>query len=331
MRNNLKFKKIKNIVFIGANETLERLISINKKYKIKSLVITSKDQKKILKGNFPYFVFEKINIKFKNFIKKNININETLFISLSSRWIFKKNDIKNFFKNQIVNFHPSRLPMDSGGGGFSWRIINNDRISNLLIHQVSEKIDSGPVIYNETEIFPHHCRIPQDYYNFQNANIPNFYENFIKKVIRGYDFKLIQQPRYLKTYFPRLDSNVNSWIDWSMNDINLFNFINAFDDPYDGAKTKINNLSVSIKKVHLHGGEVLDHQFFSGLIIRKESKFIVVATGYSSVLLIEEVLNKSKINIINKLKLGDRFNTPHKLIDKTLKERVYFGPKGKIK
>lgn len=330
MKNFFQLNKLKNIVFIGANQSLETLIKINSKLNINSFIATSKDQKKMMNINHPYVVFDSININFKNYIKKNMNINETLFISLSSRWIFKKKDINNFFKKQLINFHPSRLPIDSGGGGYTWRIINNDRISNLLIHQINEKIDDGPIIFYETRIFPHSCKIPQDYFNFENNNIKSFYEKFIKYILKGHRFKLIQQPAYLKTYFPRLDSSINSWIDWSIKDVSLINFINAFDNPYSGAKTKINNISVVIKKAHLHGGEVLNHEYFSGLIIRKEKNFIVVATGYSSVLLIEEVLDRSKNNIVSKLKLGDRFHTPSNLINKSLKERVYFNSRGKI-
>ena len=54
----------------------------------------------------------------------------TLFVSLGARFIFKKDLIKNFFKHNLVNFHSSRLPLDRAGGGFSWRIMREDRIEN---------------------------------------------------------------------------------------------------------------------------------------------------------------------------------------------------------
>ena len=75
------------------------------------------------------------------------------------------------------------------------------------------------------------------------------------------------------TYYPRLNSKKDSWIDWNMNSKELERFIDAFDDPYFGAKTKINNKIVKLKKVQLHGGEVIPHNFMSGLIIRNDKNW----------------------------------------------------------
>ena len=51
---------------------------------------------------------------------------------MGARYIFKKNTIDNFFFNNLVNFHGTRLPLDSGGGGYSWNIMREDRIDNQL-------------------------------------------------------------------------------------------------------------------------------------------------------------------------------------------------------
>ena len=48
----------------------------------------------------------------------------TIFISLGARYIFKKDTIENFFLNNLVNFRGTRLPLDAGGGGFSWKIMS---------------------------------------------------------------------------------------------------------------------------------------------------------------------------------------------------------------
>ena len=53
-----------------------------------------------------------------------------------------------------------QLPLDQGGGGFSWNILREDRISNQLVHLVDENIDTGPIIYNRLSLFPkdvRHC------------------------------------------------------------------------------------------------------------------------------------------------------------------------------
>ena len=77
---------------------------------------------------FIIFRKQKINNDFKKLINKICDPKKTLFISYSSRWIFNKDDIKNIFTGNIINFHNSRLPLDAGGGGYTWRIMKNDRI-----------------------------------------------------------------------------------------------------------------------------------------------------------------------------------------------------------
>ena len=90
--------------------------------------------------------------------------------------------IENFFLNNLVNFHGTRLPLDSGGGGFSWKIMREDRIDNQLVHVVDEGIDSGPIIDNHLSLFPKQCQIPKDYEIFRLKKFIQFYSKFIKKV-----------------------------------------------------------------------------------------------------------------------------------------------------
>ena len=66
---------------------------------------------------------------------------------------------------------------------------------------------------------------------------------------------------------------------------------------------------VYIKKVQLHGGEVQNHPFMSGLIFRHEKKWIVVSSPDQNSIIIEKVLDKDGNNIIHDLKEGDRFYT----------------------
>ena len=46
-------------------------------------------------------------------------------------FIFEKKIIE-FFKDNLINYFPSRLPYDQGRGGFSWHILREDRILNNL-------------------------------------------------------------------------------------------------------------------------------------------------------------------------------------------------------
>ena len=64
--------------------------------------------------------------KFKKFIKR-IQVLKILFLLVLVPDIFlKKILLKNFFQNNLVNFHGTRLPLDAGGGGFF--LENNEKI-----------------------------------------------------------------------------------------------------------------------------------------------------------------------------------------------------------
>ena len=135
--NNFYIEKIECIVFIGYSDIFEDLLTINKKLNIPTKIISSTDQSTDLR--LDHIVFDTVDSNFYDYIQNNFNIKNTLFISLGSRLIFNSKVI-SFLNGNLVNFHGSRLPYDSGGGGFSWRIMRQDRIDNQLVHLVNEGI-----------------------------------------------------------------------------------------------------------------------------------------------------------------------------------------------
>ncbi|MDA8533308.1 hypothetical protein N9K34_03865 [Candidatus Pelagibacter bacterium] len=307
--NKFYLNNLETIVFLGYKPIHENLIKINKKLKIKSVVITAK--KKVISNNdIRYYNKSKPDKSFEKLIISNCDPKNTLFISLSSRWLFKKDLIDNLFKKNIINFHNARLPMDAGGGGYSWRIMRNDRICHFLAHVIDTQIDTGPIVAEQSLVFPSECRTPLDFENYENQNFLNFYENIIKKLKSQKSFSLSNQQKSLRRYNPRINTKVNGWINWDTSSYDLVNFINAFDEPYMGASTFIKNKQrVYIKKVQLHGGEVQNHPFMSGLIFRHEKKWIVVSSPDQNSIIVEKVLDKNGKNIIHDLKEGDRFYT----------------------
>ena len=189
--------------------------------------------------------------------------------------------------------------------------------------------DGGPIIFNEKSLFPSSCKIPKDYYDYYTKELIKFYEKFIEKILKGDSFLLKYQTDYLSRYNPRLVSDIHGWIDWSLSSLNLVRFVNAFDDPYKGSLTLINNKKVRIKKIHLHGGETPNHPYTAGIISRNDKKWIVVCTtSERHMVLIEEVLDIKGKNIVNTLKVGDRFFTPFEKLEEAKKIRAKFNPTG---
>ena len=332
-KNHFYIQNLKSVVFLGKSEIFPELIKINKKLKLDTLVITSTHQSKLIKNEIQYKIFDKLDINFKKFVNRKVNVKNSIFISLGARYIFKKTLIENLFLNNLVNFHGSRLPLDSGGAYLSWLIMRQDRINNELVHLVDEGIDTGPIIDNKLSLFPRECQISADFQSYKLKQFLNFYLNFLKKIKDGNHLKLKHQTNYLARYNPRLNTVKDGLIDWNLDSYDLFNFINAFDEPFKGASTFLNKGNLGklyIRKVHLHGGDTPNHPFMSGIISRHDKDWIVVSTRSKHMLLIEEVLNEKGVNILSNLKVGDRFFTPYKELEKSKMKRTIYNSKGLV-
>ena len=332
IKNNQFFvKNLNTAVFIGESDALNELIKINNSLNLKTIVITSSHQSKKIDKKINYKIFDKLNLSFKNYIKKSCKIENSIFMGIGARFIFKKETINNFFNNNLVNFHDTRLPLDAGGGGFSWKIMREDRIDNQLVHLVDEGLDTGAIIDNKVSLFPRNCRIPADFDKYRIEKFIIFYENFIRKIFEGKSFNMKPQLKNIGRYNPRLNSETDGLINWDLDSYDLFNFINAFDDPYCGASTYLNNGKFGklfLKKVHLHGGDSSNHPFMSGIVSRHDNDWIVVSTKSKHMLLVEEVLNRNGKNILNKIKVGDRFFTPVNEISESKRNRTFFNSRG---
>tara|TARA_B100001173_G_scaffold195220_1_gene168322 strand:+ start:3087 stop:4097 length:1011 start_codon:yes stop_codon:yes gene_type:complete len=333
MIKNNKFyvENLNTVVFLGQNNSFSKLIEVNNSLKLNTLIITSSHQSKLIDKKIDYKIFDKLDDKFKNFINKNVKVKNTIFVSLGARYIFKKNTIENFFSNNLVNFHSTRLPLDAGGAELSWTIMREDRINNQLVHLIEEGIDSGPIIDNHSSLFPKQCQIPNDFMVYKLEKFIEFYSEFLKKVKDGKSFDLKPQVNYLGRYNPRLNTEIDGLINWDLDSYDLFNFINAFDEPYKGASTFLNNGNFGklyLKKIHLHGGDSSNHPYMSGIVSRHDKNWIVVSTKSKHMLLIEEVLDKRGNNVIKDIKVGDRFYTPYKELEKSKKTKTIFNSKG---
>ena len=178
--NNFFIENLDTVVFLGQSDVFLKLIEVNNSLKLNTFIITSSHQSKLIDKKIDYKTFDKLDDKFKNYINKNTKIKNTLFISVGARYIFKKDTIENFFLNNLVNFHGTRLPLDAGGGNFSWKIMREDRIDNQLVYLVNEGLDTGPIIDNSLSLFPKYCQIPIEFENYRLKKFVEFYSKFFR-------------------------------------------------------------------------------------------------------------------------------------------------------
>lgn len=320
INNAFGIKTLKHIVLMGAFEKFEEMVSFNHSHNIRTTIITSPAQENSIKVNqeTPIHVFECLDEIFYEFVQANFDVDQTLFISFRGRWPYTEEIIHNFLAGNLINFHGTRLPLDAGGGGFSWMIMRGDRIASQLVHLIDEGLDTGDVLMDEQQIFPRTCILPIDYETFYREGLFEFYTRFIAKLLTGEFLQTRPQTSYLGRFNPRLNTDTHAFIDWDTDALSLWRFITAFDDPYPGASTFWNNQRVQLKHVHMHGGETPSHPFMRGLVMRHHGDWLVVASAHHEALLVEQVLGKNGNNIINEIKAGDRFYTPRSILDNAL-------------
>ena len=66
------------------------------------------------------------------------------------------------------------------------------------------------------------------------------------------------QPEYLGLYLPKLNTLKNGFIDWNKSSSEIYRFICAFDDPYQGVfLNRIIKKKIFLKDVFLQSGMLL--------------------------------------------------------------------------
>jgi len=244
---------------------------------------------------------------------------------MSSPWIFK-NKMINKIKALILNSHGTRLPQYRGGASFSWELMNRVRFGFNNLYKLDDKIDTGQILTYKEFLYPVGLRTPKNYFDYYKKNQISFLKEELGKLFDSkQSYKPKSQINYLSSYFPRLNSKIHGWIDWSLNFEDLSYFINAFDDPFEGCKTYYKKKQVKIKSTSINYEDSKFNSYKAGIIYRKGPSWVCAAANGGSII-IEKVLYKNK-NILPDLKIGERLFTPIKYVE-LKKKRVFYTPMG---
>ena len=302
------------------------------------LVVTSpRHSEEYLKGGLR-LVDELNKLSVKHIITKDISSNEinkflgdlsdAFCLSIGAAWIFKKDVLTELFKGRLFNLHGTRLPQNRGGGGFSWQILLGNRLGFCQLHLVDSGVDTGNLVKTKEFLFPASCRIPLDYQSIQFDENLKFVTGFFEEIWqKEITIETTKQLEYFSSYWPRLSTEEQAWIDWSENIISLERFICAFDKPYEGSKTLLNSKKVFIRSAMSDFGDQRFHSFQTGIIFRKSSNWLMVAAN-GGTLIVEELLDDNGLDLIRECRVGDRFFTPTSYLDSRY-DRVVYTPEGK--
>lgn len=254
------------------------------------------------------------------------DVSATLTLSVGASWLFTPAIITSVFHDRLFNVHGTRLPQNRGGGGFSWQILSGNRFGFCAVHRVDAGIDTGDIVFSEEFLYPAPCRIPADYQAYYVARTTACLSGLLASVRRqARACPVLSQPEYLSSYWPRLHTPTQAWIDWTWPAAAIERFICAFDDPYPGAQTQWRDRTVSLKKASLNLQDGHFHPFQAGLVYRVGPGWMCVAL-HGAALVVEDVTESGEA-VLSQVKVGDRFHTPPDQLEQAAR-RVSYGPGG---
>lgn len=332
----MRFSNIDKYILLGGEILLPELaLELRQMGKNVLVVISPRDSKSLVasadcqldefleKNHFEYFVSDDVN-KDSNVISE-IN-SGVIGLSIGAAWIFRK-EIIDQFAGKLLNIHGAKLPHDRGGGGFSWRILRDNRRGFSLIHQVDTGIDSGPIVKYKEFIYPHWCRVPRDFEQVILEKNQELIRQFIKEVDQGEEFTCMDQPEYLSIYWPRLSTEHHGYVDWSWSLKDIERFICAFDEPYKGASTFVNGKRVFLKNSFVDFSDGVFHPFQNGIVYRKSDNVLFVSTKEGA-LAVRRVSDEYGEDIAFEINVGDRFYTPFDVLVNAMQYRARYTPHG---
>ena len=258
----------------------------------------------------------------------------TVGIGVGEAYTFNKETI-DLFKGRLFDFMVIRLPQYRGGAHFTWQILRRDRIGCWNIQLINEEMipgvyDSGEILRTREYTIPQWARIPQDYFKIANEEALRLFIEFMDEIQEGKEFELNRLEENISSYFPRLYTLKHGFINWSWDTDDIEAFICAFDEPYAGASTFLNEKRVFLKRCQTEYGEGRFPPFMSGLVYRifNESVFIATKDG---ALIVRSVMDEKGNNIVKELKVGQRFYTPHKYLEEAMLFNAEYDTEGLMK
>ena len=334
----MNFGKVSQYILFGGGQLLCQIAKQLKSGLCSVYVVTSERHSiepiTLSESSMPFIDFlqnEHINCIISKNISQDSNVTNkitenTIGISFGAAWIFRKQFIDRF-NGRLLNCHGARLPQDRGAGGFSWRILRDERIGVSLIHQIDPGVDTGNIILFEEYTYPHSCRYPIDYQGYSIKQYQKLLTIFFAHVEDGKSFECVTQQEYFSSYWPRLATDIHGYIDWSWMLKDIERFICAFDNPYNGSSTFLNGEKVRLKKCYSSFNDGIFHPFQKGFIYRISEDTIFVATEQGT-LLVNSVLDENGVEIKHNLRVGERFYTPTKYLEEAKQFRAVYTPTG---
>ena len=217
-----------------------------------------------------------------------------------------------FFSGNIFNIHPTFLPNERGGGTFSWRILNNIKEVSATLHYIDTGIDTGNIVLQDKKVIDIDYPKPYDYMVETNIIYKSLLEDFINKIECFIKTNGVKQKDSQSTYFPRLITETNGAIDWSISGDYIERMIRAFSDPYPGAWSFLNGNKVFIMDSFFEEDNHGMHPLMYGKITQHTKKNLLKVVVDGGFLYLSRIHDYQTNNTINSLLINHpgQFYTP---------------------
>jgi len=329
MKYQLEFPEtINGVTLIGSGDVLLETAKLCTNLGIKLCIVVAP------RHASPEFVRELEGLRCNIDIVESVNQDTSLLRKLAAysflclcfgpAWIFKE-QILNIYEGRIFNYNGIPLPHYQGGAHFTWQLLNHSKEGGSYIQQITSKVDRGAIaFYSRYKLSEEHST-PEDYERENFKHSVQLIQEFLEQIILHKSTSLSEnQIDWNDTmYFPRLNTQINSWINWSWDCVYVKRFCDGFDSPYPGARTFLGDNIVVLKNTTCEETDI--HPYCAGLIIgRKDTSNRFKIACYRGVLSADLFLNSTQGELpLLKARLGQRLITPYEKIRSSMQSIRY--------
>lgn len=249
--------------------------------------------------------------------------NEPFFVvlSVSSDWIFGGQHIERFGPN-FFNLHGSLLPSLRGGGGLTWAVLSQVRESGVTIHFVDTGIDTGEILMQRRFAVGEGLRL-EPLIKLHRDQARQLLKDFFGKAqstSKEIKSDEILESKLPQSYWPRISTETNGWIDWSWPASAIVDFIRAFGPPFGGASTHFRGERIRLIDAGLESANAPHHPFQWGIIYDQQADRLIVAANGGSIHLSALRIGDHDVTP-DRSWLGERLYTPQAILEESLTSR----------
>lgn len=220
-----------------------------------------------IENEIPHYVGNPRNEAVDDFLGRH---NADVIFSINYLFLVKKNIISHARK-YTINFHGSLLPKYRGRTPHVWAIINNEQVTGITAHLISEGCDEGDIVLQKTIAIGAETS-GADVLNIYRSNYPSFINQVIDLIETDNLFP-VPQEHQRATYFGKRTPE-DGEINWDWQKERIKNWVRAMARPYPGAFTFYEGSKVVIHNLEFSevGYDWIDE---NGKVLSTENGLIV--------------------------------------------------------